>query len=72
MEIKTREELFLEYNRKSSTDWKGYDKEKFVPLSEIQKIRDELKTELEKGANKTEEFDYIWVDRLIDEAFKGV
>lgn len=28
-----------------------------------------LKKELEKGAESSEEFDYIWVDKMINEAF---
>jgi len=31
-----------------------------------------LKEELEKGAESSEEFDYIWVDRIINEAFEDV
>jgi len=45
---------------------------KYFTKEEIKSAVLWLKKELEKGAESSEEFDYIWVDRMIDEAFEDV
>jgi len=47
-------------------------KAKQKELDKKKKQIKELKLELEKGAESSEEFDYIWVDKLINQIFEDV